>query len=83
MKNLAWLIVFSFTFSISFYYGKDISLFLNSIIQEKETVKNENKKEGSANRKKSEKEVKEEKVGLNDKSNNKFKLVKKQKGEDE
>ena len=83
MKILAWLIVFSSTFSISFYYGKDISLFLNSMIQGKETVKNENKKEDIANQKKSEKEVEEEKLGLNDKSNKNFKLVKKQKGEDE
>ena len=38
MKALLWVIVYSSTFSICFYYGKDISHFINSFIQKEETT---------------------------------------------
>ncbi|MBG09435.1 MAG: hypothetical protein CME68_11805 [Halobacteriovoraceae bacterium] len=81
MKILLWLILYSSTFSISFYYGKDISLFITSILQKKEIIKEEKKVSGKNDNETM--EAGEKKIGLNNNSKNKIKLVIKQSGESE
>ena len=73
MKIILWVIIFSSTFSISFYYGRDISQFIISTIQKKESFKEAGKEINQKSNKDLENQSKE--ITLNNKAKNNSKIT--------
>ncbi len=73
MKIILWVIIFSSTFSISFYYGRDISQFITSTIQKKESFKEAGKEINQKSNKNLENQSKE--ITLNNKAENDSKIT--------